>query len=473
MGLIQNNWYKQALKSSCWSSSHSDLTPQVHLQCVGTFTWLRSHLTDGPSVIRLFKEDCATVKFIFIMLFVTATPLPKLAAADLIYTIGNSLTWDTKPPDLDGIVDYQIYCAKNLQYIQDNPEGHCVRSSLPWTTALTTKQYDWISVQPFSGTKLSTDSAIISSWMSLQPDATFVIHPAWTGFTTFPRDYEAGNPDNKMRPSPEYISDLISELQTNNPGREIRSTKTNDLLYSIYLDVEHRISPFNSLLDLSRDYIHMGLNTGRYLAHNALRISMDQPLSDGGFTMDPGIQSYLDRKLTGAPGILSDFNNDRLVNIQDFAVLAGLFGCAADESVPAETICSDADLAPVDMPDGVVDIADFAFFSTQIGLGYQTPSGILGDFNNDSTVDIKDFALFTGLFGCTVDELEGRGTTCTDVDLAPVNTPDGIVNITDFALFSTQIGQGNSAASASTPEPATFLLLGLGIAFLGWRKRTA
>lgn len=221
--------------------------------------------------------------------------------ADSILTIGNSLTWDMKPYDLDGDVDYHIFCSRNLKYIYDNPNGHCVDSSTPWTTALSSKQYDWLSVQPFGGTTLAEDVAIISEWMTMQPHAKLVIHPGWTAFSTFPNDYSSGNPDNQMMPSPEYISDLIDRLQVIDPTREIRSTRSNDLLYSVWQDIEAGIGPFESLDDLSRDSIHMGLDTGRYLAHNALRAALGQPISEVGFTMDPEVKSYFDSKLIAVP----------------------------------------------------------------------------------------------------------------------------------------------------------------------------
>lgn len=220
---------------------------------------------------------------------------------DAIFTIGNSLTWDTKPASLDGDVDYHIYCNRNLKYIHDNPQSHCISSSTPWTTALSTKQYDWISVQPFSGTTLDEDVSIISGWMAMQPEAKLVIHPGWSAFSVFPTAYEAGNPDDMMRPSPEYVSDLIARLNLVEPLREIRSTRTNDLLYSIWQDTEAGIGPFSSMDELARDQIHMGYNTGRYLAHNALRLAIDQPISESSFTIDAKFKSYFDAKLTGVP----------------------------------------------------------------------------------------------------------------------------------------------------------------------------
>lgn len=232
--------------------------------------------------------------YMFVVIFFCVCPPLR---ADLIYTIGNSLTYDTRPQLLDGDVDWHIYCAKNLQYIFNNPDGHCVSSSTPWTTALVENQYDWITVQPHAGTTLSQDIAVISHWMAMQPDANFVIHTAWTRYTTFPNDYQKGNPDNKMRPSPEYYDALIEGLNDIYPHRKIGKTRTNEMLFSIWTDIQNGIGPFDSLSDLYRDEVHMGYHTGRYLAHNSLRLAIGQEISANGFNVDPEIKAYLDGKL--------------------------------------------------------------------------------------------------------------------------------------------------------------------------------
>lgn len=220
---------------------------------------------------------------------------------DTIFAVGNSLTWDTKPQDLDGDVDYHIFCGRNLQYIYDNPLNHCVDTSTPWTVALQETQYDWLVVQPFAGTTLQQDADIIESWLRLQPTAKLVIHPGWTKFATFPDDYRAGNADNKMRPSPAYINALVEELRVRDPGRDIRTTRSHDLLFSVWEDTQNGVGPFGSLEDLYRDDIHMGHNSGRYLMHNALRRALGQPISGRGFTTSPELRAYFDQKLTAIP----------------------------------------------------------------------------------------------------------------------------------------------------------------------------
>lgn len=236
-----------------------------------------------------------------VTLFLSVNCDSKRLLADTIFAVGNSLTWDAKPQDLDGDVDYHIFCGRNLQYIYDNPLNHCVDTSTPWTVALQENQYDWLVVQPFAGTTLQQDASIIESWLQMQPSAKLVIHPGWTRFANFPDDYLAGNPDNKMRPNPAYINALITELHARVPNRDIRTTRSHDLLFSVWEDTQKGIGPFSSLDDLARDEIHMGHNSGRYLMHNALRRALGQPISGQGFNTPTEFRSYFDGKLTAIP----------------------------------------------------------------------------------------------------------------------------------------------------------------------------
>ena len=95
-----------------------------------------------------------------------------------IYTIGNSLTWDTRPYDLDGTVGYHIGCSKNLQKIYDDPSNsYCVTPNMgTWDIAFSQNQFDYVTVQPHPGTTLEQDLTIIDRWMQAQPSATFIIH---------------------------------------------------------------------------------------------------------------------------------------------------------------------------------------------------------------------------------------------------------------------------------------------------------
>lgn len=225
--------------------------------------------------------------------------LAASAKADLIYNIGNSLTWDTVPSRIDGDVEWDVFCNRNLQYIYDNPAGYCVNSSIRWDNALANTQYDFVTVQPFSGTTLQQDADIIEEWMSMQPNAQFVIHPGWASHTNYAGVYNAGNPDNMMRANPAYIGDLIAELELRT-GRTFINTNSHDILWSIHQDIQNGIGPFDELSDLYRDNVHMTYNYGQYLMNNAMRHALGQSLRDGG-NLDPTITTYLDSKVTGVP----------------------------------------------------------------------------------------------------------------------------------------------------------------------------
>lgn len=215
--------------------------------------------------------------------------------ADFAYAIGNSLTWDTIPSGY--ATDWHVYCGRNLDYINSNPNSHCVPSSLPWTTALTTKSYDFVIVQPHFGTTLSQDTDIISNWIQMQPNATFVVHSGWSFHFRHESDYNAGMSTNMVH-SPEYFSSLINNLHQANPGREIRFNPAIEVLEAIRVDIANGAGPFDALSDLYRDNIHMNYDSGYYLMHNLMRTTLGLEISDSAFLDVPiGTRDYLDSKI--------------------------------------------------------------------------------------------------------------------------------------------------------------------------------
>ena len=85
----------------------------------------------------------------------------------------------------------------------------------------------------------------------------------------------------------------------------------------------------------------------------------------------------------------------------------------------------------------MVDMASPDFFvddPIQIRMSFsKEKSSLVGDFNEDGTVDTADFLLFVNAFGST------RGEAQFDENLDIV--PDGIINIADFLLFIDQFGK--------------------------------
>lgn len=310
------------------------------------------------------------MRFIVLLILILATNgFQSLHAQQRAYTIGNSLTNDMRPQLLDQS-QWHIFCSKNLDFIFNNPDGNCVQTSTPWPEAFQDFNFEYVVVQPFDGTTLTQDANIISAWMQLQPEATFVIHSGWTQSSTFPEDYLAGNPDNTMRPSPEYVNDLIAQLKLIFPNRPIVQTHANDLLFSVWLDVQQANAPgirdvlfrnfgtnhepiewpfeiqhaeaeielpFDEFSDIYRDFIHMDLQTGRYLMHNALRYAVRQPLFPR--ELFPGNSEneflYLEDKIRTELVLMGDINRDRLVNLLDIqpfieVLTDGIYDITAD-----------------------------------------------------------------------------------------------------------------------------------------------
>jgi len=220
-------------------------------------------------------------------------------AATRYYLIGNSLTWDTVPERLTGDVQWHVDCGVNLPFIHANPGKPCVKNSTLWPTALRDKQYDVISVQPHFGSTLKEDVDTISTWMKLQPKAVFVIHTGWGRHAQHMGEFGSDAAPVQMAHSPVYIRALIAELRQAHPGREIRQTMAQNLIAKIAEDIAAKEAPFKSLAELYRDEIHMTLDAGRYLMHNAMRHALGQPFSTTGFEkLTPDVKKYLDGVLT-------------------------------------------------------------------------------------------------------------------------------------------------------------------------------
>ncbi len=234
-------------------------------------------------------------------LFVTvlATEASAQEKSRSYYLIGNSLTWDTVPSKLDGKVQWHVDCGKSLPWMYDNPEKPCVKNSTLWPTALKSKQYDYISFQPHYGSTLKSDLETISKWMAVQKKAIIVIHTGWARSKSRAVEFSDQKQTDRMLHSPHYFRSLIDAIKKEHPTRAIRQTNAIQLLDQIAMDAKSGTCPFDSVEELYRDAIHMKLDSGRYLMHNAMRLALGQPISDNGFkNVNPDVKKYLDSVLT-------------------------------------------------------------------------------------------------------------------------------------------------------------------------------
>ena len=223
------------------------------------------------------------------------------------YLIGNSLTWDTAPQLLSGDVQWHVDCGVNLPYIQSHPDKPCVNESTLWPNALRDKRYDVVSVQPHYGSTLSQDVETISAWMAMQPKAVFVIHSGWAWHAKRAEEFASYAPPEQMTHSPVYVRALVAELRRLHPGRELRQTLMQNLLAKIAEDIAAKQAPFERVEVLYRDDIHLTHETGKYLAHNAMRRAMGQAPSAVGFEkIKPDVKQYLDGVLAELTTSLGD-----------------------------------------------------------------------------------------------------------------------------------------------------------------------
>lgn len=215
-----------------------------------------------------------------------------------IYLIGNSLTWDTVPSKLDQDVQWHVDCGKSLKHIYEHHEKPCVKTSTLWPEALKSKAYDIVSVQPHYGTSLQEDVDVISKWVELQPQAVFVIHTGWARSATLIEEFTTASAEQKLGHHPQYFQQLIKTLQERNPKTEFRTTHCMRLLVELDRQINAGEAPLDEITEIYRDTIHMSLQSGRYLMHNAMRETLGQPRSQVSFENVPAdLRKVLDQLL--------------------------------------------------------------------------------------------------------------------------------------------------------------------------------
>ena len=204
-----------------------------------------------------------------------------------------------------------------------------------------------------------------------------------------------------------------------------------------------------------------------------------------------------------ASGLTGDYNNDGLVDGDDYQIWSSTYGA------------SGSGLAADGNGDGVVDAADYALWRDNV-------SPTTGDYNGDGTVNNGDYQLWIATFGAAGGGLAADGNGDGIVDAADyalwrdnVNphltagdyNGDGLVDAADYTLWRNMNGQvGSSLAadgdvdgdvdlddyfvwlngygstipsfasivhtSVSVPEPAGLILLGLAAQIVGMLRST-
>lgn len=237
------------------------------------------------------------------------------------FAIGNSLTVDTMPSYYMGeYVDasnYALYhfCHLHSSYslkahfvgetdIEANLNQHCiVYGNTSYGLGAGAPGLDFLMLQSdsYDGAHLAEDIDYASRFIDLaranNPHVKVIIHPGWETYAT-PTAYLDPLSDELNTPfiaSRAYIDAWIAALLVRYPTTEFRCTNTHKMFHQLYLDYQAQTSPFYAAGHtwdefFFRDALHATYSAGRYVAHNAMRLSMDNWFS--GYTNLAGSMEF-------------------------------------------------------------------------------------------------------------------------------------------------------------------------------------
>lgn len=137
------------------------------------------------------RKKASALYFLIFAAFFTESAFSSISA----YFVGNSLSWDAlngaAMSDLFGkggvdlVANYHIRCGSSLSSTYGNPDDPCVVSSDgAWNTALLSKTYDYLVVQPHEGGTTEQEMQAIESFRVLNPNASLVIYEAYPDFVS-------------------------------------------------------------------------------------------------------------------------------------------------------------------------------------------------------------------------------------------------------------------------------------------------
>ena len=248
-----------------------------------------------------------------VLVFTVFATSTATAGVQRTYSVGNSLTWDSKPANYGIIADatagvtttfgYHIRCGMPLNYIVANPTEVCVTptGSGTYEPALSGNTWDAISIQPFPGpgSTLATDASAIATFTALAPTATPYIYAAWpsrpaagTSFADIWDLPSSGLDGQSTILSRDYFEDLITRARAAQPSGtpQVRMIPIGEVFVAFEQAINGGSLPtFTSIRDLYRDDLHLA-NVGRFLA-STTAISTIYGIDPRGLSVD-GIADF-------------------------------------------------------------------------------------------------------------------------------------------------------------------------------------
>ncbi len=369
-------------------------------------------------------------------------------ASQTSYSIGNSLTWDAKPPtvrDLAALagetltVGYHIRCGSSLLAIYNDPLSTCINPPPTglWDEALPDNVWDVVTLQPYpgGGSTLATDENVTLEMMNValqQSDnntTQFYIYSTYTNPNAWLNDSYHDNwltptlnePTQATRQYRDYYDNLIENVRNSQPSvlppvLSIPAGEVIDVLDQMM--VAGDVPGFNDAADLFRDAFHLN-NVGRYVLSHTWYATIfgASPIGLDTASLFPASGNWP-----------TDQNITPELALQLQSVIWNVVRSHADSGV-----------------------------------------GLRGDFDGDGNRTVADVSLFVQ----ALTEPQTVRDLYPGLDLSIVGdvNEDDTFDLGDIAAFNALLG--GPASAASVPEPSALLLSLLVLASVAWRRRTS
>lgn len=205
-----------------------------------------------------------------------------------VYHVGNSLTWDSQPLDIQDFaesvgethnVGYHIRCSWSLTRMLTDPTNTCVTPTSYGTfgPALSQNTWDAVTLQPYtnSGTTLKSEADSILSMIntaqsnSANANTKFYIYTGWSTQSTLLNSWttqtadEDDSPFYRRRATYEHLYNRVNAAT----DAEVYMIPIGEIIYQLATMIEAGgIDGLTDISQLYRDDIHMSYGLGRYVA---------------------------------------------------------------------------------------------------------------------------------------------------------------------------------------------------------------
>ena len=199
-----------------------------------------------------------------------------------LFAVGNSLTADASARLLAPQADWFINPGKSMIYHAATPSISANESSFLWAKALAIENYDVLMLQPFPtrpAQDIQSEVAAMQVLIKEQPHAIVMIHEGFAPASVVETGEEIdAEDDGTLRYSHACFEEIIRQLRSIYPTRDIRRSRTNEAVHLVASDLANGeavgitgVGVTFGPTELFRDGLHINYLHGRYLIHHCIR----------------------------------------------------------------------------------------------------------------------------------------------------------------------------------------------------------